>query len=484
MDDGARKLQERFRPAGDKRNDAIFGGVHIVLAGDFAQHQPVMATPLFHKAVEKIRKPSDTFNQGKIDQEKQGRAIWKQFTQCFMLKVQHRFSSDTPSGKELYDMVQLLMQETELTDDELGSIVDTLNARYPHTSEEMKALLEQSPKIVVLRNKIKAPLNHIMYKIHASNAKQRLLVWNVKDTDKGSISKSKSTGKKSAHNSNVAACNAKLSMYITNLISKRPLKETGGMESTQYFFPGIMYKFIDNDNPEVGRINNTTCIGRHIVLDEREEADSGEGEVWQLKYLPKCIFVQPDGFEVGNLHQGMGGFAENVLQNCIPITLKKVSFKLLFLLTNGKPDNRIPLHAKLPGKAIKTGSKITVLREGMPLEGATTFSSHFAQGVSFGQDKWFLHLKPPSTGVLNKANLLVPITRPSLLSDLWLLAPLYTNSVERAEVIRRFKSALKPDAEYNEEMNVLRDMSSETYKLYDGFDFDLSSPLPTLEELA
>lgn len=482
MDDGARKLQEKFRASDDDRLLQIFGGAHIVVAGDFAQHQPPVETPIFQQ-VEDIE-GSRNMDQSKLDKLKQGRRIWKQINQCFMLKEQHRFSESTESGRELFNIVQLLMSNVELSDKVIGELVDKLNGRYPSTPEVMRSLLLQNPKTIVLRNKLKPSLNLLMYKIHASNDNQRLIVWNCKDSDKGSMPKfkSKSKGKSSKAKSSQPpskACTTPVSSYVAKVLAKMASKDTGDMPTQQFFYPGIEYKFIDNDNPGVGRINNNTCIGKHIVLDDREPDDTGDGEFWQLKYLPKYVFVHPSGHNVGDLHADMVGFEENLLTDCIAIQVKQVCFPLHFTDSKDKPHD-VPLHANGPRCKFKVGNKINILRFGIPLDGAMAVTDYFAQGVSFKKAIWLLHLKPPSSGKMSKANLLVPITRPSLFSDLWLLAPLYTNEVERLEVIRRYKLALKPNDHYIVEMKKLELMSEESYKLYEDCTFDLLQPLPNI----
>ena len=86
----------------------------------------------------------------------------------------------------------------------------------------------------------------------------------------------------------------------------------------------------------------------------------------------------------------------------------------------------------------------------MPNELGYVFSDVYAQGVSFKRDKWLLHITPPPTGRLSKANLLVPLSRPSLWSDLHLLQPLWPEGdmAARDKVIATVRKALIPSQDY------------------------------------
>jgi hypothetical protein len=84
--------------------------------------------------------------------------------------------------------------------------------------------------------------------------------------------------------------------------------------------------------------------------------------------------------------------------------------------------------------------------------------------VSFKRDPWLLHLTPPDKGSLTRPNVLVPCTRPSLWSELHLLAPLWPhdNEAKRQEVIAFFCKLLQPDPDYVAEMQRLRLLAADT----------------------
>lgn len=100
-------------------------------------------------------------------------------------------------------------------------------------------------------------------------------------------------------------------------------------------------------------------------------------------------------------------------------------------------------------------------------------SDYFAQGMSFKGEPWILHLAlPDEVEKFSRANLIVPLTRPSLWSELRLLTPLWPEGDEDAKkkFCERFKSALKPDKRYSAEMERARALASSPYmkSLYDS----------------
>ena len=85
--------------------------------------------------------------------------------------------------------------------------------------------------------------------------------------------------------------------------------------------------------------------------------------------------------------------------------------------------------------------------------------------VSFKDESWLIDLTPPfDKSHLTKANILVPLSRPSLWSRVKLLRPLWPagDDAARGECINKFMSAMKPNADFIIEMKRLKDLAQAT----------------------
>ncbi len=110
------------------------------------------------------------------------------------------------------------------------------------------------------------------------------------------------------------------------------------------------------------------------------------------------------------------------------------------------------------------GTSVKVVRRGFPLESASAVTDYFAQGVSFRGEPHLLHLNVPPNGKMTRANLLVPVSRPSLYSQLHLLAPLWPHGdlAARAKLIGKVHEALKPNRHLQMETARLQELAEET----------------------
>lgn len=219
-----------------------FGGFHIVCSGDFAQHQPPTGKALFYGAA----RVSAAQQQRWSEKEQLGREAWKKFTSCIFLRTQHRFSTDTEDGRLLYNMVGTLSSEQQPSEEECRKLCDDLNARAVSQSQLNDMLRTKVPRVVLLRNSLRQPLNLQLAMHQAALAQKRLVMWRCVDTD--------SSG-------------AKLSPELLSTLDNVRSEGVDGIPAVQAFYPGITYKFVDNDYPQLGRANNNTCTGVAIVLD-------------------------------------------------------------------------------------------------------------------------------------------------------------------------------------------------------------------------
>lgn len=111
--------------------------------------------------------------------------------------------------------------------------------------------------------------------------------------------------------------------------------------------------------------------------------------------------------------------------------------------------------------SIDIGESLTIERLGLLLGLGYTFTDFFAQGLSFKQAAYFIHLSIQS-GRLSAGNIRVPLTRPSSIDDIRLLAPLFKNPKEKEAIVQKFINAFKPDPAYVAEMERLKGLHDAT----------------------
>jgi hypothetical protein len=89
------------------------------------------------------------------------------------------------------------------------------------------------------------------------------------------------------------------------------------------------------------------------------------------------------------------------------------------------------------------------------------FTDYFAQGCTWGDIAFFLHLLT-SDNNYKAGNLRVPITRASSIEGVKLLSPLWTDEQSRLAFKAKLTSALKPDIDYVAEIKRLRELDGKT----------------------
>ena len=461
IDTACRHISHRLRP-GNPANDTAFGGLHFVATGDFAQHDPVKAKVLYHGAADPIYVPIQTSAPTKMEQssssarataapttrvtprEVLGRQLWMQFDQCIVLKQQHRFDLSNPDGKELYDIVRQIttgksLDGQPLTLEQVGTIADAINARAV-SPQNMPSFLQLKPKALVLRHINRPPLTRTLVSHHASVNKTRALVWRARDSVAAG-------GKKAGK---------ELSPQLMSMLESSSV-HPDKLPAVMYFYPGIPYRFVSNEFPLLGWVNNAKCIGHSIILHEDEPDDPLTGDFRVLHYPPIAIMVSIVGRDV------TGMFDAPVPANCIPVFPKHSA---TFVVDWSKTS--MPLKVYKDKNDLATANKFSVRRTSFPVEPALTFTDFFAQGQSFKGAPHLLHLNIGKTEAYKKANILVPVSRPANLSDLKLANPLWPagDTSERARVVKKMANALKPDRHYEAEMERLQHLHHRTWSAF------------------
>jgi hypothetical protein len=276
----------------------LMGGYHIVFTGDFLQHQPIAAKPLYSFADVDPMKIIKMYGSKK---EAEGRMLWMMVDTVVLLKEQHRFSEATPGGKELYNMVRRMWDYSKPFDTkDAFDLLDKLQRRVVK-NEGMDAFLARIPRAIVLRNEVKPTLNITLAFNHACHIGQRVVFWRSMDRDFTTF--------------------REFSKQVVDLLNRQESNKTNNMPTFMVFFPGCRYIFPENSFPDICWANNFSCTGVKLLLDPKEAADDLSMPFRTLRYPPVAICVRPDGTSIGKLIQ-------NVPEHCVPVVRTRKKFQV------------------------------------------------------------------------------------------------------------------------------------------------------------
>ena len=414
MHSAVKYLQQKHNIAAPRRSrsasaDPIFGGNHLIALGDGNQHDPLATSgqPLYWKAnadsaalVEWAADP-----RAGVSGDYRGFKLWRQFKQVCLLTEQHRFNMDTKSGSDLYAIVQKICADSAPSNKWIGGFIDRLQGLAKKTQRNIAAVMERSPNLVVQRNALKPYANVALAQNHAFNTRQRIAVWRALD---------------------LSADNRPLSEEALQWLEQLKPQLTGDMPTIQMFFKGMRYTFNKTEHPRALWINNIVCYGVRLVLHSQEPPDDLTKPYRKLHYLPRGIIVRPEGPCLGRLSDD-----PLIPRGCLFVPMsaaKRFSIKL---------PERIQIYADDP----EPKHTLQVKRRGADLGHAYTPSTFFAQGISFKRDKYLQDLTPPLDGHFHRANITVPISRPSGLDDVHPLL-LWHDEAGRARVLTAYIKAL------------------------------------------
>ena len=286
-------------------HDALMGGYHFVTTLDFLQHKPVKQASLFSFAgwtPEQVQRNGNAL-------ARHGHSLWQSVDTAIVLQKQHRFSTATPGGKALWDLVQLMWNtdprwktDPSWAHDTAKTMVELIDSRVVSPGPEMDAFMKRSPKAIVLRNEFKPSLGLMLAMNHAQQLQQRLILWRCLDTgEKG----------------------RPLSSAVHNMLAKQQAEKTGDIPTYMAFFPGISYVFEDSKYPDLCWVNNLRCEGVKLLLDPDEPPDDLTKPYRMLTKPPICICVRPDGTTIGKVFP-----TSDIPMNCLPVPKSTKSLKV------------------------------------------------------------------------------------------------------------------------------------------------------------
>jgi hypothetical protein len=288
-------------------------GYHVVMTGDFMQHQPVGDLPLFAYG---NKKETDLMglmaSSPKNSKAIRGHRLWQAVDTVVILQQQHRFSTATKGGKQLWELVRRMWDyQQDFSKRDAITLLDAVQARVVQPTE-MDAFLSRCPRAIVLRNELSPALNERLALNHAYQTKQRLVRWRCRDLHYPS--------------------KRMLSKDVLNHLDLLDPKNTSKMPTYMSFCPGMRYIFSENPFPELCYVTNFSCTGVKLILDELEGPDDLTQPARMLKYPPVAICVKPDGTSIGNLFEDLG-----VPEGCIPVGRVRKTFVVSGHTTASEP---------------------------------------------------------------------------------------------------------------------------------------------------
>ena len=165
-----------------------------------------------------------------------------------------------------------------------------------------------------------------------------------------------------------------------------------------------------NNNVELGWASNNSCMLEGLIVDDREPEDTGEGDAWQLQYLPLGMVVRPLGMssqDIGVVHTGFEAGTFIVTPQS-----EKKKFEI---------PEAVRLKCSLPPQA---PSSFTFRRTGFRMLSGVATTDFFAQGQTI-HGPVVVDLRIPPTGSVQLESVYVMLSRATTLHNVYLLAPLW-----------------------------------------------------------
>ena len=343
------KLSRIISTAMESEEDKIFGGLNVILVGDFHQFPPVVArlsAPLYW--------PADSRNDSEDDIL--GRKIFEQFTTVVQLKKQVRVQDDV-----WHDVLQHVRHgncRQEHIDIIKGLVID--DPRCPRT--DFNSSPWKDARLVTPRHAVRIQWNSAAIRKYCARSSRRLYVFSAEDTV---------CGRPVTNDEKIA--------IMTKTKGSQSHMERGGLMKEMELAIGAPVMVTLNIATELDVANGVRGVVEAIVLDEREhEVTSERDHIVRLRYPPRYVLVRLDRTKAPAL--------KGLPRHVIPI----VPVKKSFTINNG-------------------GQKITVNRSQLPLTLAYAFTDYRSQGQTL--QPVMIDIGSPPHGHLTPFNVYVTLSR-------------------------------------------------------------------------
>lgn len=337
-----------------------FGGINVVICGDFHQFPPVAA-----KRVAALYYPNDPANIKETVEDQLGRGIYESFRTVVILQEQVRIEDET--------------WHTFLTHlrngDVDGADVDMLRSLVLTNPQCQETDFSTPPwcnaVLVTPRHAVRTQWNDAATRRHCACTGVQLFSCPAEDTIKGRS----------------LSLLERLMVVQKNTRQSKGRQEHGGLPHRVHIAVGMKVMVTLNVDTDLDVANGTRGEIVDIVLDPREPTIANEREV-TLKYVPTYILVKLEHTKA----TGLTGLPPNVL----PIQPLSRSFQIQVPVRDGSSSQH-------------TVSR-TVSRRQLPLTAAYAFTDYRAQGQTIPHVIVDI-ASPPSGSELTLFNIYVALSR-------------------------------------------------------------------------
>ena len=343
------KLSQIISRAMETKEDEVFGGLNVILVGDFHQFPPVVArrsAPLYWP----VNSRQDT------EEDILGRKIFEQFITVVKLNKQIRVQD------AIWHNVLQHIRYGNCRREHIETIRRLIitNPDCPHT--DFNSSPWKDAKLVTPRHAVRNQWNSAAIKKHCKQTRRRLYICPAEDTIGGRI-----------------VTNDEKIAIMTRSKGSQSHFERGGLMKDIELAIGAEVMVTLNILTDMDVANGVRGVIEGIVLDERERVMTvTETNSIQLRYPPRYVLVKLNRTKAPSL--------ENLPQNVIPI----VPVKKTFTIT-------------------KNGTKMTVTRYQLPLTLAYAFTDYRSQGQTL--EPVIVDIGPPPYGRLTPFNVYVALSR-------------------------------------------------------------------------
>ena len=343
------KLSQIISRAMESKEDEVFGGLNVILVGDFHQFPPVVArrsAPLYWP----VNNRQDT------EEDILGRKIFEQFITVVKLNKQIRVQ-DTIWQNVLQHIRYGNCRREHI--ETIRRLIIT-NPDCPHT--DFNSSPWKDAKLVTPRHAVRNQWNSAAIKKHCKQTHRRLYICPAEDTIGGRI-----------------VTNEEKIAIMTRSKGSQSQFERGGLMKDIELAIGAEVMVTLNILTDMDVANGVRGVIEGIVLDERERVMTvTETNSIRLRYPPRYVLVKLNRTKAPSL--------ENLPQNVIPI----VPVKKTFTIT-------------------RNGTKMTVTRYELPLTLAYAFTDYRSQGQTL--EPVIVDIGPPPYGRLTPFNVYVALSR-------------------------------------------------------------------------